>query len=109
VHARATFAGGSIAAKGDEAVEVNLDPWEVSLWRKVKSRFRGRPDARLRAFREYVSKHPKEIYTELEGVSAAKTAKLLHEKGKWVGVEVPCAPPWRYRNKASCRIKGGGS
>lgn len=92
----------------DEAVETNLDPWEIALWRKIKARFKGSPQARLRGFREYVSKHPKEIYGEIEVVSAAKTAQLLHAKGEWVGVEVPCAPPWRYRVKSTCRIKGGG-
>lgn len=103
---RSYLRGWEHRKEADEAVVVNLDPHEVALWEKIKARFKGEPEARLRAFREYVSKHPGEIFGAIEFESAKTLAKKLHEKGQWVGVEVPCAPPWRYRNKETCRIRG---
>jgi|SRR5579859_862216 len=90
--------------ESDERVEQNLDPFEIDLWRKLRGQFKGTPHARLEAFRKYVEEHPRDIYAFQQKRSEARveaTVKLSRDLG---GVEVPCAPPWRYRTRELCKL-----
>jgi hypothetical protein len=85
---------------------VNLDPHELALWDRTKARFRGTPEQRLTAFREYVHEHPGEVYESLERVSEKKIRGLLKAQARGVSVSVPCEPPYRFRVKDRCAAMG---
>lgn len=91
--------------ESDEAVEVNLDPHELALWDRTKSRFKGSPEERLRAFRDYVHDHPDEIYDSLERQSETRLKGLLKAHAAKVRVSVLCEPPYRVRTKELCAMQ----
>jgi hypothetical protein len=87
----------------DERVEQNLDPWEIDTWRRHKRNFKGTPEQRLRAFRDWLEEREAETRGERARAGEEKAARLVREKrARERGVEVPCWRPWRYRTKAAC-------
>ena len=94
--------------EADERVEVNLDPWEIATWRQNRTRFKGTPDERLRAFRDWSEEHEAETRGERARETETMAARLIREKrAREKGVKVPCAAPWRYRTRAACRPGNG--
>ena len=86
----------------EEAVEVNLHPEEIPLWRRIKTRFKGTSHERFTKFRHYVHDHPEELRKETSGRSERRVVELVRERQSVAGVKVPCREPWRFRTKAAC-------
>lgn len=87
----------------DERVEQNLDPWELEAFRRHKALFKGTPEERTRAFREWTEEHPAELRGHAARSGESKAARLVREKReREKGVKVPCAAPWRKRVRAAC-------
>ena len=91
-------------AESDEAVAVNLDAHELAAWDKEKRRFKGTPEARLRAFRQWAHEHAREVLEATESESDAKLRKMIREHERARTVAVACAPPYRARTKELCAM-----
>jgi hypothetical protein len=100
---RAARRGWEHRSEKDEAVEGNLSPDEVALWRKMKSRWKGSPHARLEKFREYLHDHPGELRAERAGHGERKAKALVRQREAAPFVKAPCAPPYRSRVKRACK------
>jgi hypothetical protein len=92
--------------EADEAVETNLSPHEIALWRKMKARWKGTPHARLEAFRHYLHDHPGELRAERSAHGEARAKALVRERERAAFSKAPCAPPYRARNKRACKVGG---
>jgi hypothetical protein len=88
--------------EADEAVEVNLRPDEIALWRKIKARFKGSPHERFEKFRHYVHDHPEALRAHVALVGETQAAALVRARESAAAVKVPCRTPYRFRTKAAC-------
>jgi len=103
--------GAEHRAEANEAVEVNLDPWDVPTWRKHrydkgaggKLLFTGTPDQKARKFREWLETHEAEARGERSRAGEAKTASMVRTRTRGAAVNVPCKTPYRFRTKAACK------
>jgi len=108
---RGYLRGAEHRAEANEAVEVNLDPWEIAAWRKHRydkrpdgtMRFRGTPDQKALAFREWLEAHEREATHERAAAAEKKTKKEIKAREARAGVAVPCKTPYRFRTKAACK------
>jgi hypothetical protein len=89
--------------EADERVEQNLDPWEIPTWRKHRALFKGSPEKRTRAFRDWLEERDAETRGERSSAAEKETSRLVREKReREKGVKVPCRRPWRFRTRAAC-------
>jgi len=73
---RARSTAGERRAESNQAVEVNLDPSLVPLWRRVRKSIKGTPrKSRTEAFLHYVEEHPDELAGSREDVSDREFAE----------------------------------
>jgi len=87
----------------DERGEQNLDPWEIATWRKHKALFKGTPEERTRAFRDWLEEHAAELREARSSAAERRAEGLVKEKrAREKGVSVPCGAPWRKRVRQAC-------
>lgn len=106
---RGALLGAAHRQESDEAVERELDPHEIALWRRTKGQFKKDPKwSRVEQFRHYLHDHPDAIYDSLERVSESALTRLLREKAALDkarrDVSVPCETPYRVRTKRLCAM-----
>jgi hypothetical protein len=53
-----------------------------------------------------VHDHPSELRGSIGGLGEERAKKLVRERESEPHAAVPCAPPWRFRNKAACKTGG---
>lgn len=89
--------------ESDEAVEVNLRPDEVALFRKMRARFKGTPHERLEKFRHYLHDHPEALRGHVSKTGEERAKALVKARENRAAVGIPCEPPYRFRTKAACK------
>ena len=107
---RARHLGAEHRSEGNEAVEVNLDPWDIPTWRKHrydkgpggKLLFVGTPDQKARKFKEWLEGHTAEAQGERARDAERSTGRMVKARENRAAVAVPCKTPYRFRTKAAC-------
>ena len=95
----------------NQAVESNLEPWMVPLWRRHRymkradgrAMFTGTPDHKAETFREWLESTPAEVRREVHERGEQATAKVLRQREAAPFVATPCDEPFRFRTRAVCR------
>lgn len=79
LEAKGTGRGWERRKEKDDFAEANIPPEHVSLWRKLKTQFKGTPHERVEQFMKYLEEHPGENDAWLQQNADKELAKVTRE------------------------------
>lgn len=79
LESKGTGRGWEHRKEKDDRAEMNIPPEYLSLWRKLKTLFKGTPDERAEQFMEYIEEHPGENDAWLQQNADKELAKVTRE------------------------------